>query len=160
MNNIKKDLAAELASLTLLAGAGILLVSGAASLPGPEYDPLGPAGLPRLVGIAVLVLLAARLVSILRPRHCAPAQNNSGPAPKPQLKRTLGSATLTIIYLLVISIGGLPFALVTVAYLALLGYCMTNFSIRKLPLVILIAAVVGVGLSYLFADVLNIILPG
>jgi putative tricarboxylic transport membrane protein len=160
MNNMKKRIGPEIGSLALLAGAGLLLVIGAAALPGPEYDPMGPAGLPRIIGIVLLILLSARLMSIFRTPQPVTAQNDNAPKPQAQLKRTLATAVLTVIYLVVLTLGGLPFAAVTVVYLTLLGYSMTNFSIRKLPPVIIIAAVVGIGLSYLFSDVLNIILPG
>ncbi|UTW12599.1 tripartite tricarboxylate transporter TctB family protein [Marinobacterium rhizophilum] len=160
MHNTKKRIGPELGSLVLLAAAGLLLVIGASALPGPEYDPMGPAGLPRIIGIALLLLLGARLVSIVRTPQPVSTQTGTAPKPQPQLRRTLATAGLTVIYLMVLTLGGLPFAAVTGVYLTLLGFCMTNFSIRKLPPVIIIAAVVGIGLSYLFSDVLNIILPG
>lgn len=56
----------ELLCLALLFTVGGIVVIGAARLPEPLFDPLGPAGLPRYVGWLLIALAALRLVTLLR----------------------------------------------------------------------------------------------
>lgn len=150
----------EVACLGLLAGAGGLILFGAVGLPGPEYDPLGPAGMPRYIAYALLLLSIIRIAQIV-----LETRRDGGDAAEPverppQITKMAYAGAIILAYLLIISVGGLPFSIVTLVFLVLAGFTMTDFDKSKLPIVIGIAVVVSFGLTYIFRNVLNVILPG
>jgi len=151
----------DIASLAILVAAGVLLLVGARELPGPEFDPLGPAGMPKYIAYALLVLSAVLLgqtVSTLRHRA-----RTGGEPRETRLSRSTElalSAAWVLGYLIVLTVGGLPFSVVTFVFLMLTGFTMTHFAVRKLPIVLAISIAVSFGLTFVFRDVLHVILPG
>ena len=150
----------DVASLAILVAAGILLLVGSQELPGPEFDPLGPAGMPKYIAYALLALSAVLLGQIL---SAARRGAKPGTAPRTSLPQTVElvlSAACVLGYLTALTVGGLPFSVVTVVFLSLAGFTMTHFRVSKLPIVVVIAVVVSFGLTFVFRDVLHVILPG
>ncbi|AKO96154.1 Tripartite tricarboxylate transporter TctB family [Marinovum algicola DG 898] len=171
MNFLTKDRRGEAICLLLLLATGVALLVGAAALPEPMFDPLGPAGLPRYVGYLLLVLLALRLVSLFRESRAAPAAEADAASPEarrpagagtgegPQRLRFALVALITLAYLTALTVGGLSFTWLTLAFLAALGAAMSDLSARKLIIVGVISAVMSFALTYTFTDVLSVVLP-
>ena len=68
-------------------------------------------------------------------------------------------ALITLAYLTALTVGGLSFTWLTLAFLAALGAAMSDLSARKLIIVGVIAAVMSFALTYTFTDVLSVVLP-
>lgn len=170
----------ELAGLVLLLVTGLAMLIGAASLPAPMFDPLGPAGLPRYIGWLLLALLVVRIFVLLR--EASRATPETGPKAKakaaqsllgagergipraedvdaPQIARFGLVVVITLIYLVALTVGGLPFTWITLLFLAALGAAMTDFTTRKLVTVAAIAVVMSFALTYTFTDILSVVLP-
>ena len=159
MKILTKHSAAEIICLLLLAGTALLLLIGAGQLPGPEYDPLGPAGMPRYIAYLLIALVLIRGFALLAARGARQDDLNAAERSSLELGTTAVASLLVLAYLLAITLGGLPFAIVTLIFLVLFGFTMTGYAMNKLPIVVVIAAVASFGLSYIFTDLLNIVLP-
>lgn len=142
--------------LLLLAATGVALLIGAASLPEPMFDPLGPAGLPRWIGWILLALTALRVVILAASARTAGADQ---PSEDTQFARLAAVAVITLLYLVALTVGGIPFQYLTLAFLALLGAAMTDLSPKKLLIVAVIAIAISYGLTYVFTNVLTVVLP-
>ncbi|MCJ7872113.1 tripartite tricarboxylate transporter TctB family protein [Phaeobacter sp. J2-8] len=164
--------------LVLLLATGLAMLIGAASLPAPMFDPLGPAGLPRYIAWLLLALLVVRIFVLLR--EASRATPETGPKAKaaqsllgagergiqraedvdaPQIARFGLVVVITLIYLVALTVGGLPFTWITLLFLAALGAAMTDFTARKLVTVAAIAVVMSFVLTYTFTDILSVVLP-
>ena len=164
----------EAVCLLLLLATGVALLAGAAALPAPMFDPLGPAGLPRYIAYLLLALLAVRIVTLFRTSRAAFAaedeSNFLGAGERgipradetdgPQIVKLLLVAAITVAYLTALTIGGLPFTYLTLAYIAAIGAAMAELTPRKLIIVGAIAVVMSFVLTYTFTDILSVVLPG
>ncbi|SET99525.1 tripartite tricarboxylate transporter TctB family protein [Paracoccus homiensis] len=162
----------EAICLLLLLATGIALLVGAAALPAPMFDPLGPAGLPRYIAYLMLVLLAVRLAALVREVGAETAErrrNMLGAGERgipraegtdaPQFVKLLLVSLITLIYLAALTFGGIPFIWLTLVFLAALGAAMSDGSPRRLIAVAAIAVVLSFALTYIFTDVLSVVLP-
>ena len=169
----------EILCLLMLGATGVALLVGAASLPAPMFDPLGPAGLPRYIAYLLLALVVIRLIVLTREATAtvpgrddntgADTRNLLGAGERgipraeireaPQYLRLIAVATITLIYVGVLASKTVPFVWVTLAYLAGIGAAMSDLSPRKLVTVGCIAVVMSVGLTYVFSEVLSVVLP-
>lgn len=77
----------------------------------------------------------------------------------PQIVKLLLVALITLIYLAALTYGGFSFTWLTLAFLGALGAALSDGSPRKLAAVAVIAAVMSFALTYIFADVLSVVLP-
>lgn len=147
----------ELLCLALLFTVGGIVVIGAARLPEPLFDPLGPAGLPRYVGWLLIALAALRLVTLLRAPAPAEASRpgNDDRSPRAVILPTL----ITLAYVVGLTVGGIPFPLITLAFLFAFGAVLSDKNPLSLLIVAAIAVIASFGLTYVFTDVLTIILP-
>lgn len=143
-------------SLIVLSGAG--LIYGAGSLPPAIYDPLGPAGLPRILGILIVALCALQLVMMV-----LVARKNPAEAPRPSwlgcVRVTVSIASI-LIYAVVLAWGWGPFVVSTIIFLAVMGFAMTDFSVRRFLPVLINAVIVGIVIGYVFDDLLHVVMPG
>lgn len=146
----------EALCLLLLAATGVALLIGAAALPEPMFDPLGPAGLPRWIGWLLLALTALRTAGFVLERRTSAPQYVKA---EPELLRLALASVITLAYLAVLTAKALPFTGVTMVFLAALGAAMTDLTARKLITVAAIAVVMSLTLTYVFADVLSVVLP-
>lgn len=178
---LSRDSRAEALCLLLLLATGVALLVGAASLPDPMFDPLGPAGLPRYLGYLMLALVILRIPVLLRENASnlkierqPPGVNpkavsllgagergipRADDADRPQVVRFLLVAAITLAYLTALSVGGLPFIWLTLVFLAALGAALSDATPRRLATVAAIAVVMSFALTYTFADLLSVVLP-
>ena len=163
----------ETLCLLLLAATGITLLVGAASLPEPMFDPMGPAGLPRWIGGLLLAFVALRLVVFARDVRAASradkARNMLGAGERgipraeitdrPQIARLLIAAAITLAYVAILAAKVVPFVWVTMLFITVLGAAMIEYTPRKLITVAAIGVVMSLALTYVFTDVLSVVLP-
>lgn len=165
----------EAICLVLLLATGLALLIGAASLPAPMFDPLGPAGLPRYIAYLLLAFLAVRVVVLIReiasttdresidPPNLLGAGERGIPRAEnvdaPQIVRLGLVAVITLGYVTALTVGGIPFTWLTLAYLAAVGAAMAGFTPRKLAIVAGIAVIMSFALTFVFTDVLSVVLP-
>ena len=144
----------------LFVGAGALILIGSAKLPGPEYDPLGPAGLPRYIAYALLLLSAIRLIQIVTENRLLTQENPGTEEASSQVGKAVLTSVIVVVYLLALHFGHFTFVVDTLVFLAFSGCAMVGFSRSKLVTLMAIAIAVSFGLTYVFGDLLQIILPG
>lgn len=173
MNFLIRKHCSEAICLLLLLVTGISLLMGAAALPAPMFDSLGPAGFPRYAGWLLLALLAVRFVSLVREAKSdagteknhdlvaageddIPQDDNTD---APQILKLLLVSAITLTYLTALTIGGISFTWLTLVFLAALGTAMSDITPRKLVTVAAIAIVMSFALTYAFTDMLSVVLP-
>lgn len=66
---------------------------------------------------------------------------------------------ITLAYVVGLTVGGIPFPLITLAFLFAFGAVLSDKNPLSLLIVAAIAVIASFGLTYLFTDVLTIILP-
>ncbi|TNF22590.1 MAG: hypothetical protein EP318_03335 [Rhodobacteraceae bacterium] len=173
MKTLSEEHRGEAICLLVLLATGVALLVGAARLPEPMFDPLGPAGLPRYVAYLLLALLAVRLAALVREvgsdaraekkRDLLGAGERGIPrtdeVDAPQIVTLLLAAMITLIYLAALTFGGFRFTWLTLVFLATLGAALTDASPRKLVTVAAIAIFMSFALTYTFTDVLSVVLP-
>lgn len=181
MRFLMEEHRAEALCLLLLFAIGVALLVGAAALPEPMFDPLGPAGLPRYIAYLLLALLALRLVTLFRESRENPRQTQVERAegaktgnllgagergiPRaelvdaPQIAKLVLASAITLAYLAALTVKGIPFAWLTMVFLAALGAALTDYTPRKLVIVAAIAVIMSFALTYTFTDVLSLVLP-
>lgn len=157
MKTIFKFSIAEFSCLLIFIIVGGLLVIGINSLPAPEYDPLGPAGMPKLILCIMVGLILINIISSLRNKYNKKLITDHSSL---KLKRTILSGFITLAYLITLNTEIMPFELSTVIYLFVFGLSMTKISKSNLLSIGAIGIVVTFGLSYIFSHILNVILPG
>jgi hypothetical protein len=129
------------------------------ALPDSEYEPLGPAPVPRGVAVAIAICAAIILVQGLRGLR---AGAGAPPEPleyTPRPGLALITVVLTVLYVGSMAWGLASFRNATVVFLLLLGAILTRFEPRRLPAIVAIALVLGFGAQYIFTRVLIVDLP-
>jgi len=165
----------EALCLVLLLATAVALLVGAAALPEPMFDPLGPAGLPRYIAYLLLALLAVRIVLLFREnaniRNAKTSEDRdllgaeergisrADNVDTPQIVRFLAVSVITLAYLVALTVGGLPFVWLTLVFLVALGAAMSEFTPRKMFSVAAIAVIMSFALTYIFTDVFSVVLP-
>ncbi|WP_424986896.1 tripartite tricarboxylate transporter TctB family protein [Microbulbifer sp. S227A] len=158
MTILSPEYRGEALCLLLLAATGVALLVGAAALPAPMFDPLGPAGLPRWIGWLLLGLTGLRAVVLAAAtRGRKPAAAPAGP--RPDIRRLAFVSAITLAYLALLTAKVLPFTWVTLGFLAALGAAMGDLSVRRLITVLAIAVGMSLALTHVFADLLSVVLP-
>jgi putative tricarboxylic transport membrane protein len=150
--------------LVVLALAGFVWRE-AAGLPPSPYDPLGPGSFPRALCIGLGLLSVAMIVRTLMRLTVADAETSfiMGPAdgtPGPRrfwLALGLGLATAAYAGLLILA--DLDFRLVTIVYIAGLGFALSRRRRQDIFTAIAVGVVMGFGLDWLFTGVLAVTLP-
>ncbi len=149
----------ELGSLSLLIVTGILLLIGSAQLPPPEFDPLGPAGMPRYIAFILLGLSVFRIFSLLRDRNASTESSAQKLGEPMEIGKFTWSSGIVAAYLVALTVGGIPFSFLSCAFLVALGVVMTGGAKRKLPIIVAIAVTISFGLTYIFTELLTVVLP-
>ena len=120
-----KGLGIELGVPLFLIVVSAAFLFDARSLPGPMFDSLGPAPIPRLICGCVIALCITVMVQTILGRG-RESKTGDMPTTKPQPMLALGMLGLTALYVLglVFRIGS--FALVTLVYLFICIAMLTN----------------------------------
>jgi hypothetical protein len=153
LTSTRRDL---ICSLVLLVVAACYYVAAIRIGQTALSDAVGPAGLPRIYGIALAVVGAAiGITAWLRHRlETATEPNAAGPHAPRQLARGTGALAIGIGYLATVSVIGYPFAM------ALLIAAMAVYQGERLSLRLLFIAAAGAAALYVLFDiVLGVRLP-
>lgn len=129
---------------------------------GPVFDAIGPDALPQAMAIIVLVLALAQLIIIFVTQIRNSVVETSGFDPEKLVNAGYAVAfcALTAIYVYSLQSGFAPFFVLTVAYLVLGTVIMSQSATRQSIMIGAISGLVlGVGLQFIFTQILNVDLP-
>lgn len=137
------------------------------SLPPGSFDPVGSAGFPRLIsaaiGILSLVILIRAARRTLGGSKNAAASATPNEAVSPTFRRrpdlALSFYALSLVYVSALALKLISFGICTVLFLFISIGMLTRFYYKRLPVVILIALVIGFGCQYIFTQVFVVDLP-
>ncbi len=155
MPHTRKFVIADVAlAVVMILMAGAVFVHSF-TLPEPALEPVGPAAFP----FAVSILLMALSGQVLWRAFTGQPANDR---PAPHRKRydlaalTLG---LTVAYLASLQWELATFRQATMVYAFVLTAALFRWRPRRLPIAVIIALVLGVGLKFVFTQVLYLDLP-
>ena len=158
--------------LTLgLFGISTLVFLESLKLKPSEYEPLGPAALPRALSIALMLLAVPVLIQGIRKLRSAPSlhQEDRAPADEPQVIKgkqrpllSLATGISTIVYIIAVQLIG--FRISSIVLLVFLGTLLYRREQKGRPLPffsVLILLAVGMSqlLYFVFTRVLVVNLP-
>ena len=129
------------------------------SLPPGSFDPLGSAGFPRLIAVFIGILALTILVNAVRESSDDVKKGGAPPAFRQRPDLALGLYGLALVYVLFLALKLFSFAICTSLFLILSIGMLTRFALRRLPIVIFIALVLGFGCQYVFTQIFVIDLP-
>lgn len=140
-------------ALVMIAIAGAVLWN-ARLLPAGIYEPLGPAPVPRIVAILIIVLsLVVVFQAIGRTRH---ARIDTPPDDVPRNLDALLILALTIAYVALMAFRFLEFASATSLFLVITILLLERFRWRSLLYAVPLALFLAYGLRYIFTKILII----
>ena len=128
------------------------------TIPPGTFEPLGSAPVPQataIIIIALCLLVLLRAVKRLR-RGWSDELDDT----KPHRLDAAMVAGFTILYVLAMQMRIVTFAIMTTLFLIVTIGWLIRFEVRRLPIVVLVAAITGFGCQYLFTRVFIVDLPG
>jgi putative tricarboxylic transport membrane protein len=132
-------------------------------LPPPIFDPLGSGAVPKLVALLVMALAAALLVQRLRgtaDRGAIPDPGDPTEAVAPLRPGiAVGAFAAMAACPAVMDVGLLGFRETAFVFILALGGILSRFSRRTMTILVPTAAILAVGLSWLFGGYLYVDLP-
>ena len=157
----------ELGFSIFLIVLSIVIFRETLSLPPGSFDPVGSAGFPRLISTVIGILSLTILIRAVRKLHAvskspaAPATPDGAASqpfrPRPDL--ALVFYALALMYASVMALRLISFGLCTVLFLFASIGMLTRFTLKRLPIALLIALVIGFGSQYIFTQVFVLDLP-
>lgn len=156
----------ELAAAFCVFLSGLVLSVTAAGLPDPGYEPVGPTAFPFWAGIALMILaviMAVGGIAAHRTRTTsAPAVIGSFDVVAILRRYSLLTATvaLTILYVGSMEIDLLGFRSATVVFTFTLFVLLARDRKRVVPVALIVALLLGIGLDAAFTRFFYIDLPG
>lgn len=159
---MKKDLATS--ACVFLASC--VLYTQAAKLPGPRFEALGPAFLPKaIIGLIGILSLLDMVATILKSkRKVEAARHDAEAAPENpgalfSIVLPVASIALFVAYILLIEYTDLPYLALTFVYLVVAMWTLALFRKNALLPAILVALGVTACIYLLFSVCLELILP-
>ena len=151
-----------LGSVFIIFGAGVYAAT--LGLPGATYDPLGPAFMPRALGICSIICSSVILYHGIRKRAAAAAQrgrerDTAEPFPFTRHPLTALSAMgMVFVYILALDLGLSGFKTLTVVFTLALGGMLIKaekggFPVKRGIILFILALALSFGLFYLFTQV-------
>jgi hypothetical protein len=139
----------------------------ASKLAPAPFDPLGPKSFPMWIAGVLGILSVAALVVTLCGRTLGRSETSlilgiGGEAPTDyELRPGLGiaAALLTVAYVAVLTLTNIGFLWATMAYLAILGWAMSERTPRHTIIALAIAVIGGFAITYLFTKIFILDLP-
>ena len=129
----------------------------AAGLPPGTFEPLGSARVPQMTaGLIILLSLWVILRAMLRNDGVSDVE----PAGATRWRDAVMVASLTVLYVAALHFRITTFAIITMVFLTATIFVLVRFETRKLPVILLVAAVTGFGCQHLFTRVFVVDLPG
>jgi cobalamin synthase len=128
------------------------------------FEPLGSAPVPRwtaaLIILLCLLVMAQAVFALRRREKHAGMGDIEEDAIRPRWRDAGVVFLLTVLYVTVMQARLTTFAIMTTVFLFIAIGLLVRFERRRLPLILLIAAVTGFGCQYLFTRVFIVDLPG
>lgn len=152
---------AEVGVSTLIIAICAVFWYEAAQLPAGSFEPLGSGPVPKYTAIIVIiccVIVIGRAVANLRGGPGLAAEFRAefvGGSPAGAL--IIGGATL--LYAVVLHYQWLPFGIATFMFLGLTIWTLESLELKKLPAVLIVAAIMSFGTEYMFTNVFFVDLP-
>jgi putative tricarboxylic transport membrane protein len=129
------------------------------SMPPAFYDPIGPAAFPRALSVTIFFLSIILIIKALRLPAGKTIQASRQSAHRLRPDLTVGSAVLSGIYILLLTLRQLSFAVSTTLYLISVITLLMPFDLKRLLIAIIIALIMGFGGGYIFTHVFYIDFP-
>ena len=129
------------------------------SMPPAIYDPIGPAAFPGALSVTIGFLSMMIMLSSFRAPSGESRQATQKPAYRLRPDLAVGSTILTVVYVLLLALRLVSFAISTTVYLIFTIMLLMRFDLRRLPIAIIIALMMGLGCGYIFTHVFYIDLP-
>ena len=143
-------------ALVLIVIAAVALWQ-AADLPPGTFEPLGSARVPQMTaGLIILLSLWVIIRAMLRHDGICDVE----PAGAARWRDAVVVAVLTVVYVAALHFRITTFAIITTVFLTGTVFVLVRFDSRKLPVILLVAAITGFGCQYLFTRIFVVDLPG
>lgn len=139
--------------LAIATGVAILFI-GASTLPPPRFEPLGSAAMPRILGIALLLLSLPVAYEAIRDLLVSDDLEE-----KAAIKLPFGGALVfvaLVIYVAALDFGKMPFIPTTTIFIAAAGMAIDRVSLRVLAIYGGLGLVLASALSYVFTNFLYV----
>jgi hypothetical protein len=152
---------------TIFIVFGIAVYLATLNLTASTYDPLGPAFMPRTLGILITLTAIVILYHGIRKKIAITGVEESSGKPDEILPFTkhpliaLTGMVLTFAYILALDLGLSGFRTLTMLYVLLLGGILIKAEkggklLKKFVVLVIIALVMSFGLFYLFTQVFTV----
>jgi putative tricarboxylic transport membrane protein len=128
-------------------------------MPPAFYDPIGPAAFPRALSVTICFLSIILIIKAFRLPSGKSIQATRQTAHRLRPDLAVGSAILTGIYVLLLTLRLFSFGVSTTAFLISFIMLLMPFDRRRLLYAIIIALIMGFGGGYIFTHVFYIDLP-
>jgi ABC-type xylose transport system permease subunit len=125
------------------------------SMPPPALEPVGPAAFPRWVS-AIQIVLALIVIWRALTRERQPAEQTDY---RKRYDLAIVTVLLVIAYFGVLQFEWLTFQWATAGFVFFLTAFLFDWKISKLPVVIILALILGLGLKFTFTEILYLDLP-
>ena len=129
------------------------------SMPPAFYDPIGPAAFPRALSVTICFLSIILIINALRLPSGESIQAARQPAHRRRSDLAVGSVVLTGVYVLLLTLRHLSFAVSTTVFLISFIMLLMPFDRRRLLNATIIALLMGFCGGYIFTHVFYIDLP-
>ncbi len=129
------------------------------SMPPAFYYPIGPAAFPRALSVIICLLSINLIVNAFRLPSGKSIQAAQQSAHRLRPDLAVSSAVLIGVYILLLTLRHLSFAVSTTVYLISFIMLLMPFNRRRLLNAIIIALLMGFGGGYIFTHVFYIDLP-
>jgi putative tricarboxylic transport membrane protein len=140
---------------------GIAFFWDSFSLPDPKFDPVGPAGLPKIASIVLVVLCVfAASFEFLRLRFLIVNQMPYGLRIKGRVRTTVFFFLLAIAYISTLTWLPFGFAIPTTIFVYIAGLVLAPKNKYTVFGLAILAFAIGFGSDYIFSTLLNLVLPG
>ncbi len=143
-------------ALVLIVIAAVAIWQSA-DLPPGTFEPLGSAPVPQMTaGLIILLSLWVILRAMLR----ADGNEEATHAAPERWRDAASVAVLTVLYVAALHFRVTTFAIITAVFLTATIFVLARFDLKKLPVILLVAAITGFGCQYLFTRIFVVDLPG
>lgn len=157
----------EIGFSVFLIALSIMIFWETLSLPPGSFDPLGSAGFPRLISIVIGFLSLLIIINTAYQYYTDFKRTTDSPMQKAPTSTAyrrrpdlaLGFYVFALIYVMLLGLRLLSFAICTAVFLFTTMGMLTRFNHKWLPVVILISLVMGFGCQYIFTQIFVIDLP-
>ena len=128
-------------------------------LPESGFETLGPAAVPRGICAVIAICGLVILVQGVRSRTSPDLEAEDLTDFVPRSGLATVTVLISVAYVLAMATETLSFRIATVAYLVLLGGLLTGWKRKRLPIILVMALLMGFGGEYVFTRIFTVDLP-